>query len=105
ADERRPGRQQGADPRQRVALRLRRRLQHRRVVRVLPAQEDRPVRAAAHPHRARRRLHAEDPAVRALRPATWTLRRRLVVAVLGLTALALALANVFGIALLRDTMI
>jgi two-component system OmpR family sensor kinase len=43
--------------------------------------------------------------VRALRPATWTLRRRLVVAVLGLTALALALANVFGIALLRDTMI
>lgn len=40
-----------------------------------------------------------------MRPATWTLRRRLVVAVLALTALALALANVFGIALLRENMV
>ncbi|WP_336215612.1 sensor histidine kinase [Nonomuraea sp. LPB2021202275-12-8] len=40
-----------------------------------------------------------------MRPATWTLRTRLVMAILGLTTLALTLANVFGIALLRDNMI
>lgn len=40
-----------------------------------------------------------------MRPGTWTLRRRLVMAILGLTALALVLANVFGIMLLRQNMI
>ena len=49
---------QGADPRQRVALRLRRRRERRRDVRQLPAQEARPARAAADP---------DDPARRATR--------------------------------------
>ncbi|MFI7451516.1 sensor histidine kinase [Nonomuraea sp. NPDC049714] len=40
-----------------------------------------------------------------MRPSTWTLRARLVVAMLGLTTLALTLVNVFGITLLRDTMV
>ncbi|WP_049572219.1 sensor histidine kinase [Nonomuraea sp. SBT364] len=40
-----------------------------------------------------------------MRPATWTLRARLVMAVLGLTTVALVLANVFGITLLHDTMV
>ena len=48
---------QGADPRPRVALRLRRRLQHRRDLHQLPAQEGRPGEGtAADPHRARVRL-------------------------------------------------
>ncbi|WP_223166954.1 sensor histidine kinase [Nonomuraea sp. SYSU D8015] len=37
-------------------------------------------------------------------PATWTLRTRLVMAILGLTTVALVLSNVVGIALLRDNM-
>ncbi|MGW0477626.1 sensor histidine kinase [Nonomuraea sp. NPDC003214] len=40
-----------------------------------------------------------------MRPATWTLRTRLVMAVLALTAVALVLANVFGITLLHNTMV
>ncbi|MEO3875056.1 ATP-binding protein [Nonomuraea sp. B12E4] len=37
-----------------------------------------------------------------MRPATWTLRTRLVVAILGLTTVALVLSNVVGVVLLRD---
>ena len=48
---------QVADPRPRVALRLRRRRQRRRDLRQLPAQEAREVRAPAHPHHPPRRLH------------------------------------------------
>ncbi|WP_043635052.1 sensor histidine kinase [Nonomuraea candida] len=40
-----------------------------------------------------------------MRPAAWTLRTRLVMAVLGLAALGLVLSNVVGIALLRDNLL
>ncbi|MEU6719971.1 HAMP domain-containing sensor histidine kinase [Nonomuraea sp. NPDC046802] len=39
-----------------------------------------------------------------MRPATWTLRTRLVMAVLGLTTLGLVLSNVVAVTLLHDTM-
>ena len=48
---------QGPDPRQRLALRLRRRRQRGGDLRELPAQEARTARAAAHPHHPPRRLH------------------------------------------------
>ena len=53
---------EGADPGPRVALRLRRRREHRGDVRELPPAEDRRARAADDPHRARRRLSAERAA-------------------------------------------
>ncbi|SDM32993.1 sensor histidine kinase [Nonomuraea jiangxiensis] len=40
-----------------------------------------------------------------MRPATWTLRTRLVMAILGLTTLALVLSNVIGVMMLRDNML
>ncbi|MFI6601919.1 sensor histidine kinase [Nonomuraea sp. NPDC050536] len=40
-----------------------------------------------------------------MRPARWTLRARLVIAVLGLTTIGLVLANVFGITLLTGNLI
>ncbi|MEU7003167.1 ATP-binding protein [Nonomuraea sp. NPDC046570] len=40
-----------------------------------------------------------------MKPARWTLRARLVVAIVGLSALALVLANVFAIALLRASLL
>ncbi|MGP3954806.1 ATP-binding protein [Nonomuraea sp. 3N208] len=39
-----------------------------------------------------------------MRPATWTLRTRLVMAILGLTTVALVLSNVVGVMLLRDNL-
>ena len=48
---------QVADPRPRLALRLRWRRERRGDLRQLPAQEAREVRAAAHPHHPSRRLH------------------------------------------------
>ncbi|MEQ4723369.1 HAMP domain-containing sensor histidine kinase [Nonomuraea sp. B19D2] len=39
-----------------------------------------------------------------MRPATWTLRTRLVMAVLGVATLGLVLSNVAGVALLRDNL-
>ncbi|MFC5831334.1 sensor histidine kinase [Nonomuraea insulae] len=39
-----------------------------------------------------------------MRPATWTLRTRLVLAILGLTTLALLLSNVVGVTVLRDNL-
>ena len=48
----------GADPRPRLGLRLRRRRARARDLRQLPAQEARPARPAADPHRARGRLRA-----------------------------------------------
>ncbi|HEX4812830.1 MAG TPA: ATP-binding protein [Nonomuraea sp.] len=39
-----------------------------------------------------------------MRPATWTLRTRLVMALLGLTTVALVLSNVLGVTLLRDNL-
>ena len=65
-DERPPGAVEGPDPRPRLELRLRRRRQHRRDLHLLPAQEGRRLRAAADPHRARRRLHAAPAGARAL---------------------------------------
>src|SRR5690606_1701268 len=56
--ERRPGAAQGRHPPGRVALRLRRRLQHRRHLHQLPAPQARHRRAETHPHRPRRRLRA-----------------------------------------------
>ena len=55
ADQPGPGGLQGADPRSRVALRLRRRRQRRRDLHRLPAPQGRPRRAEADPHAARRR--------------------------------------------------
>ena len=51
-----PGAEQGADPRPRLALRLRRRRQRRRVLRLLPAPQDRHHRTAAAAHDPQRRL-------------------------------------------------
>ena len=71
--ERAPRALEGADPRPRVGVRLRRRRQRRRDLHQLPAQEARPARAAADPHRARRRLRA----ARCPRPEPLSLRARL----------------------------
>ena len=49
---------EAADPRPRLALRLRRRLEHPRDLRQLPAQEAQPARAAADPHGATGRVRA-----------------------------------------------
>src|SRR5262249_5431049 len=101
-----PRGQQGADPRPRVELRLRRRRPHRRVVRLLPASQDRQARSAADPHCARRRVRA--PAATRFRRVTlrpwrqWTLRSRMVVVVAALAAVALIAANVAGALLLRS---
>ena len=66
-----PGAVEGADPRPRLGLRLRRRRQRRRDLHLLPAQEGRRRRAAADPHRARRRLQpcARRRSVAAVSPA------------------------------------
>src|SRR5690606_20040077 len=56
-----PGAVEGADPRARVALRLRRRPQRGGVLRLLPPPQGRQGRAAPHPHAARRRLRAARP--------------------------------------------
>ena len=58
AGQRRPRAEQGADPRPRLELRLRRRLQRRRDLHQLPAQEGRPRGRAADPHGPRLRLLA-----------------------------------------------
>ena len=50
---------QGADPRPGVELRLRRPVQRRRALHLLPAQEDRRRPRADDPHRARRGLRAQ----------------------------------------------
>ena len=50
---------QGADPRPRLELRLRRPGQRRRALHLLPAQEDRRRPRADDPHHARRRLRAQ----------------------------------------------
>ena len=56
-----PRRVEGADPRPRLELRLRRALQRRRALHLVPAQEDRRRARAADPHGARRRLHDQGP--------------------------------------------
>ena len=53
-----PGSVEAADPRPRLALRLRWRLQHPRDLRELPPQEAQPTRPAADPHGATRRVRA-----------------------------------------------
>ncbi len=55
-----PRRVEGADPRPRLELRLRRTLERRRALHLVPAQEDRSGPRAAHPHGARRRLHDQS---------------------------------------------
>ena len=64
AGQRRPGGQQGADPRPRVALRLRRRRPDRRVLHLAAAAQGRHGRPAADPHAARLRLLAAPAASR-----------------------------------------
>ncbi len=83
-----PGADPRADPRQRLGLRLRRRRPRPGDVRELPAQEGRRARPAADPHRARRRLRAEDAAL-----VMQSLRARLVVGLLALAAVGLVLAG------------
>ena len=58
ADITRGGAEQGKNSGQRVALRFWRRWQRRRILHFLPAQKNRHLRPAAHPHGTRRRLRA-----------------------------------------------
>ena len=81
-----------ADPRAaaraRLGLRLRRRRARAGDLRELPAQQARPARPAADPHRARRRLRPASPARR-----DGSLRARLVAGLLALAAVGLLLAR------------
>src|SRR5699024_7876837 len=95
-----PGAEQGADPGPCLELRLRRAGQHRRAVRLLPAQEDR-LRPCPHdPHAAWGWLPAQTRPVSLtrLRPSQWTLRRRILLAVLALLAVVLTLTVVLSTA-------
>ena len=80
----RPGALQTADPRPRLALRLRRRLEHPRDLHQLCPQEAQPARAAVDPHRPAGRLCAATatPTADVLSTiCTMTLRTRLVASV------------------------
>ena len=82
---------EGADPPERLALRLRRQLERRRDVRQLPPQEARRARPAADPHGAAGRLHARTPG-RVMRRLS--LRARLLLGVVALAAVGLVVADV-----------
>src|SRR5439155_12695080 len=81
-----PGAHAQPAARARLGLRLRRRRARAGDVRQLPAQEARPPRPAAHPHRARRRIRA-PPAAGMMA----SLRARLVAGLLALAAAGLLL--------------
>src|SRR5262249_1692339 len=91
----RPRALEGPDPRPRVAVRLRRRRRRGRVLRLLPAQEDRHQRAPPAAHPARRRLFlAPAPHMK-----SWPLRVKLVALMMILLAVALvstAAAHVYS---------
>src|SRR5262249_30867183 len=124
-DERRSRGEQGADPRPRVELRLRRRRTDRRVIRVLPAPKDRQDRSGSDPHGARRRVRVAAAAtwrgaMARLRAALrirsrvrlhvrpwreWTVRTRLVASIAVLAAIALIVASSAGVLLIRSYLI
>src|SRR5207245_2167171 len=87
-----PGALEGADPAERVALRLRRQLERRRDLRQLPAQEARRRRSAADQDGAAGRLHARVRARLVLRRLS--LRTRLVLGLLVLATTGLVAADI-----------
>src|SRR4029077_758289 len=93
ADERRPGADQGADPRPRLGLRLRRRRQRAGDLHQLPAPQGRPRRADADPHRAGCGLR-DARAPRDLTVAPMSLRLRLLITLAPLFILGLVAADV-----------
>src|SRR5512132_352787 len=107
-DQRRPGAVQGPDPRPRLELRLPGRLQHRRVLRVVPAPQGRRGRAPADPHHPQRRLRPAAARPMTLRPlaagrrllARTPLQVKLIVAVLALVTVALLLIGLASVAAL-----
>src|SRR5512132_3154330 len=107
-DQRRPGAVQGPDPRPRLELRLPGRLQHRRVLRVVPAPQGRRGRAPADPHHPQRRLRPAAARPMTLRPlaagrrllARTPLQVKLIAAVLALVTVALLLIGLASVAAL-----
>src|SRR5690606_18862195 len=91
--EHRPGGVQGGDPRPGVALRLRRRRQHRRHLHLLPAAQGRHRGAQAHPHHPRRGLR-DAGAGAVIRPMRrFSLRSRLLLLTSGLLLVGLGLIS------------
>src|SRR4051812_19165015 len=88
------------DPRPRLAVRLRRRREHRRDVRLVPAPQARPARPAPDPHGAPRRLRAAGRLMRFR-----SLQTRLVAITVALAAVGLAVAGVATYAALRSFLI
>src|SRR4051794_28568219 len=100
--ERRPRAVEGADPRPRLALRLQRRRERRRVLRLLPASQGGHHRAASSAHASRRGLRvAPAKDVKAFLRGI-PLRIRLVAAVVALSAAGLALTGVVATAALHS---
>ena len=93
----RPGGQQGADPRPRLALRLRRRRPDRRVLHLDAAPQGRHGRPAADPHAARLRLLAAAATGSESAPKRWSLRARLLAGVLTLVAPASSCADIASV--------
>src|SRR6266508_3317860 len=91
---------EAADPRPRVALRLRWRVERRGDLHQLPAQEARRRRTPPHPHRPRRGLRA--PAAVLMRSS---LRTRVLAATLVLVAVGLSVAGVATYTFLRKSLI
>src|SRR5512132_1135153 len=112
-DQRRPGAVQGPDPRPRLELRLPGRLQHRRVLRVVPAPQGRRGRAPADPHQPQRRLRPAAARPMTLRPlaagrqlaARTPLQVKLIAAVLALVTVALLLIGLASGAALRGFLV
>src|SRR5215216_224859 len=112
-DQRRPGAVQGPDPRLRLELRLPGRLQHRRVVRVLPAPQGRRGRAPADPHHPQRRLRPAPARPMTVAPlaagrqllARTPLQVKLIAAVLALVTVALLLIGLASGAALRGYLV
>src|SRR6185312_6652115 len=100
-----PRGQQGPDSRPGLELRLRRRRPDRGELRLLPPPQDRQVGSAADPHGPRGRLRAEtaeNRGVKRLRPwRHWTVRTRIVVSVVSISAVALIAANFIAVLLLN----
>src|SRR5262249_52304648 len=93
---------EGADPPERLEIRLRRQLERRRDVCELPPQEARHARPAAHPHCPPGGLHARSGGVILGR---LSLRARLLLGVVVLSAVGLALADVATYTSLRAFML
>src|SRR5581483_6473578 len=97
----------GPDPRPRLGLRLRRRRLGAGDLHLLPAPQGRPQRAAADPHRARRRLRDARAAHRRLSVATrgMSLRLRLLLVLLPLFVVGLVVADVVTYTLLENDLV